>query len=105
MQKLLFIYLFSLCLAINKENIYENQMAEASLSPNTDGMGIKPLIGLEFITPLKLFNKRVPIIKSFTFGYRLVPKELEQVGVSSGPTVALRFGYFRRQYQENYVPK
>ena len=27
MQKLLFIYLFSLCLAINKENIYENSYA------------------------------------------------------------------------------
>ena len=84
---------------------YENEIAEVSINPNTDGIGIKPLIGLGFITPLKLFNKRVPIIKSFTFGYRLVPKELEQVGVSSGPTVAIRFGYFRRQYQENYVPK
>ena len=46
----------------------------------------------------------MPIIKSFTFGYRFVPEELEQVGVSSGPTVALRVGYFKRQYQENYVP-
>ena len=83
---------------------YENQMAQASINPNIDEIGIKPLIGIGFISPLKIFKKRVPIIKSFTFGYRFVPQELEQVGVSSGPTVALRVGYFKRQYQENYVP-
>jgi len=83
---------------------YENQMVQASLDPNADEIGIKPLIGIGFTSPQKLFNKKVPIIKSFTFGYRFVPKELEKLGISSGPTVALRFGYYRRQYQENYLP-
>ena len=85
---------------------YENKIAEASIiDPNIDEIGIKPLIGVGFVSPLKIFKKRVPIIKSFTFGYRFVPQELEQVGVSSGPTVALRVGYFKRQYQENYIPE
>ena len=83
---------------------YKDQIAQASFDPNVDGIGIKPLIGIGFVSPLKIFKKRVPIIKSFTFGYRFVPQELEQVGVSSGPTVALRVGYFKRQYQENYIP-
>ena len=117
MQKFLFIFLFSLCLAVNTEQIYENsyaliididkyenEIAQASIDPNSDAIGIKPMIGLGFISPLKIFNTPLPIIKSFTFGYRFVPKELEQVGVSSGPTVALRVGRFSRKYQENYVP-
>ena len=83
---------------------YKDQIAQASFDPNIDAIGIKPLIGIGFVSPLKIFKKRVPIIKSFTFGYRFVPQELEQVGVSSGPTVALRVGYFKRQYQENYIP-
>ena len=83
---------------------YENQMAEISIDPNVDGIGIKPLIGLGFLSPLKIFNKRLPIMRSFIFGYRFVPQELEQVGVVSGPTVSIRIGYITRHYQENYVP-
>ena len=83
---------------------YKNQMAEISIDPNSDGIGMKLLIGLGFISPLKIFNKRLPIIKSFTFGYRFVPQELEQVGVTSGPVAAMRFGYFTRKYRGNNVP-
>ena len=37
---------------------YENQMAQASLNPNIDGIGIKPLIGLGFFSPLKIFYRK-----------------------------------------------